>query len=299
MIHLTGIPEQLPKKNRVLIMGKFDGVHRGHELLLFAMQREQKKGLSAAVLSFTFPDRSDCLSTEEEKAELFRKCGVDLFITCPFTEELRHMPAEAFLKLLSEQLFVRCIVAGTDVSFGFERQGDADFLREMEQRFGYYSVIVEKQKENGRDISSTWIREELKEGRIEEANLLLGYDYFLSGEVVHGRGIGKTRFQSPTLNLIPQKNKCLPPFGVYLTETRLDGKFYQGISNLGVKPTVSDTEEVGLETHLLDFSGNVYGEMVTTSFLSRIRPEMRFPSAEELKAQIDRDTAFARHYFSL
>ena len=295
----TELTKAASEEETVLALGKFDGIHLGHELLLSELLKEKEKGYAAAVIAFTMDLAEGRLSTTEEKAELFERIGVDLLIECPFTEEIKHMEAMDFLRLLKTKLRVSCIVAADDVSFGYRRLGNAALLRTAGPELQLRSVIVTKRKEEGRDISSTWIRQELSEGRIEHANRLLGYPYFLTGEVIHGTGLGKKFFHRPTLNLIPHKDKLLPPYGVYLTETEIGGRVFSGISNLGVKPTVSDVPALGLETHLLDYQGNLYGELAKTSFLRFLRKEKKFSSQEELRAQIEEDTLFAKHYFGV
>ena len=134
------------------------------------------------------------------------------------------------------------------------------------------------------------------EGDIEKANHLLGYRYFVSGKVKHGKQIGRT-IGIPTVNLIPPEEKLLPPFGVYMTEVLIDGKKYYGVTNVGCKPTIQGDNPVGVETHVLDFKEDVYNEVVTVEFLRKIRPEQKFDSIEKLKEQMKKDVAFTRDYF--
>ena len=278
-------------------IGKFDGLHRGHETLLTEILKEKERGLLAAAFTFHLDQPHEMLSTKEEKEALFSGIGIDLLIECPFSDEIRTMRPLPFLQMLKERLHMEAVVAGTDCRFGYRAEGDAAFLTEQAKTLGFRAVIVEKQQHEGRDISSTWIREEIKNGRIKEANQLLGYAYFISGEVAHGHAIGGKRLNTPTLNLIPEEDKLLPPFGVYVTETEVRGQIYQGISNLGVKPTIGDREAVTLETHLFEFAGDLYGEPVTTRFLHFLRPEQRFDSLETLKGQILSDIQRAQRFF--
>ncbi len=295
----TDLKKAYSDRESVIALGKFDGVHLGHEYLLSELLREKEKGLQAVVIAFTMDLSEGRLSTTEEKAELFQKIGVDVLIECPFTEEIKNMEALDFLKFLRERLKMACIVGADDVCFGRGRKGNAALLKREEGNFGFRSVIVPKKKEQGRDISSTWIRQEILDGHMENANHLLGYPYYLTGRIIHGTGLGKKFFHRPTLNLVPHKDKLLPPFGVYLTETEIGGELYSGISDLGVKPTVSKEHVLGLETHLLDYQGNLYGEMAKTSFLMFLREEKRFSSQEELREQIENDTMIAKHFFGV
>lgn len=205
----------------VLSIGKFDGLHRGHELLMDYVFQKKKEGMKAVIFTFDVPpkksleqDAARVLTTNEEKMHLFEQIGIDYLIECPFTEEIMHMPAEEFLKKIVEQLSIRCIVAGTDCSFGYQRRGDYRMLQKYAPEYHYEAQIVDKMQYEGRDISSTFIREEIAAGNMEKAELLLGYAYFVQGTVVHGNQIGRT-IGIPTINLLPPQEKLLPPFGVY------------------------------------------------------------------------------------
>ena len=204
----------------VLSIGKFDGLHRGHELLMDYVFQKKKEGMKAVIFTFDVPpkksleqDAARVLTTNEEKMHLFEQIGIDYLIECPFTEEIMHMPAEEFLKKIVEQLSIRCIVAGTDCSFGYQRRGDYRMLQKYAPEYHYEAQIVDKMQYEGRDISSTFIREEIAAGNMEKAELLLGYAYFVQGTVVHGNQIGRT-IGIPTINLLPPQEKLLPPFGV-------------------------------------------------------------------------------------
>ena len=283
------------ERETAVILGKFDGLHLGHERLITEVLKRKERGLLSCAFTFDVPPGSVVegtsprfLSTREEKEELFEAAGLDLVVECPFTEEVRRMVAEDFLRMLSERLLARCIVIGADCRFGYGRAGDKSLLLREAEALSYEAVVVDKETWQGREISSSWIREEIRSGNLETAERLLGHAYFFSGEVVHGNQIGR-KIQTPTLNLSPQEGKVLPPFGVYVTETRVEGEIYQGISNLGVKPTVSGDGTVGLETHLFSFAGDIYGKRVRTSFLKFLRPERKFASLEALQAQIRED----------
>ena len=153
--------------------------------------------------------------------------------------------------------------------------------------YGYELCVFPKIKEDGEVISSTRIRRELAQGRIEKANRLLGDPYFVRGEVVHGNALGRT-IGMPTANLLPGEQKLLPVYGVYATRVEVEGKTYGGVTNVGVKPTIG-ADRANVETTLLDFEGNLYGKQMTVYFLDFLRPEQRFDSLDELKAQISRD----------
>ncbi len=275
-------------------LGKFDGLHIGHKLLMNELNKAKQNGLLAVAVTFSIPpnalDGEDfrVLTTKAEKLWIFEQAGIDVLIELPFTKELRSMEPEEFLSVLTEKIPVKRIVAGTDFRFGKNRSGDYRTLQENEGRFGYKAVIFEKIQDDGEDISSTRIREAVKAGNLEEANRLLGYDYFLAGTVVVGNQLGRT-IQVPTANLLVPREKLLPPFGGYVTRLTVDGTVYGGISNIGYKPTIGDNEPLSVETHIFDFNEDIYGKQIWVSFLKYLRPEKKYESLDALKAQIDLD----------
>lgn len=291
------------EENTVLSLGKFDGIHRGHELLLEHMARKKSEGLLGAIFTFDIPPRRNVehveakvLTTNEEKMHIFEQLGIDYLIECPFTKEIMCMEAEEFIRKIVTQLHVKCIVVGEDFHFGHNRRGDYRMLSEYAMQYGYEVIVVKKMQEDARDISSTFVREEIMKGNIEKANHLLGYRYFVTSVVKHGNQIGRT-IGMPTINQIPPAEKLLPPNGVYITEVYIDEKKYRGVTNVGCKPTVGGENPIGVETHLLDFAGDVYDKLVTVEFISRVREERKFSSIEELKCQMQNDIAFGRAFF--
>lgn len=292
----------------VLSLGKFDGLHRGHELLMSYMQqkKQQEQGLKAVVFTFDIPPRervqdiqSQVLTTGAEKERLFRDAGIDYVIECPFTKQIMCMEPETFIHEIVTACHVKYMVVGTDFRFGHRRRGDYRMLKEFAAQYGYEVKVVDKIQEDNRDISSTFVREELMAGNIEKANELLGYPFFVEGCVVHGRQMGKRVLNIPTINLLPPEDKLLPPFGVYISETEWNGRNYPGITNVGRKPTVEGENPIGVETHLFDVSEDLYGEKVRVSFLKHVRPEQRFPSLEALKEQMRHDIEYAKVYFNM
>ena len=165
---------------------------------------------------------------------------------------------------------------------------------EMGPSLGFETEIIEKAEENGREISSTWAREELEQGNMEAVSGLLGYDYAVHGEIVHGHALGRT-IGVPTINQIPPAEKLLPPFGVYVSEVKIEGKIYYGITNIGVKPTVQE-KFTGVETNLFDCSEDLYGKQAEVSLLKFLRPEQKFASIDALKNQLDHDVAAGKKY---
>lgn len=291
------------EEDTVISLGKFDGIHRGHEMLLEQMAAKKNEGLSAAIFTFDIPPRKSVehtvakvLTTNEEKMHIFEQLGIDYLVECPFTQEIMCMEAEDFIEKIVTQLHVKCMVVGGDFHFGHNRRGDDQMLLQYASHYGYEVVVLEKMQEDARDISSTFVREEITKGNIEKANHLLGYRYFVTSTVTHGNQIGRT-IGIPTINQIPPAEKLLPPNGVYITEVYMDEQKYRGITNVGCKPTVGEKNPIGVETHLLDFAKDVYDRLVTVEFISRVREECKFTSVEELKSQMQSDIAYARTFF--
>lgn len=277
----------------VLSLGKFDGLHTGHKYLVEHMIRKQKEGLKAVMFTFDVPPRAvvegeeipKILTTNAEKEYIFAKTGIDYLIEYPFTGEVRAMEPEEFVCMLAERLNVRSIVAGRDFRFGHDRKGSHETLKALGPTYGFTSVIVDKKQYRGRDISSTFIREEIQSAHIETANLLLGYEFFVQGTVLHGRKLGR-RLGIPTVNLIPPKEKLLPPFGVYVSRVLIDGELYGGITNVGRKPTIEGENPVGVETHIFDYQEDLYGKEIQVQFLTYLRPEKKFDSVETLQKEM-------------
>ena len=282
-------------------LGKFDGLHRGHELLMKNVL-ECSKTHQVASVAFTFdmPPRNrveeivaNVLTTNDEKQYIFEKQGIDYLIECPFTSEVMSMEPKAFIEWIANSLNMKFVVVGDDFRFGFKRAGDYHTLQAYEKEYGYKTIVIEKLKDSNRDISSTYVREKIADGNIRKANELLGYNYFIKSEILHGKKLGR-RIGMPTINMILPEHKLLPPNGVYVTEVLVDGEHYMGVTNVGCKPTVTDDRIVGVETYIDDFCQDLYGEKIVVSFLEYIRPEMKFDSIEELKAQMESDIEVAR-----
>lgn len=277
-------------------IGKFDGVHKGHQKLIQAMQTKRKE-CQTVLFTFDVPPASiisrenkGVLATNEERAELLKKQGVDVLVECPFVKEISSMDPEDFVRdILVEALSCKYIFVGPDCHFGYKRKGDVALLSRLQQKYGYRLEVIEKACYEDVEISSTYIRESLCRGEIEKANAMLGADFFYSGKVIGGEQLGRV-FGFPTANLQMEEGKVCVPFGVYAVEMEVEnGEIYHGIANIGTKPTVSDEKIVGIETHLLDFEGDLYGKRVRVYLKSFIRKEKKFDSVEALKAEVLRN----------
>lgn len=280
----------------VISFGKFDGLHRGHEFLM-EKQIEQSNlhGYKRIIFTFDIPPKSEVLGieskviiTNDEKEYVFEESGVDYLIECPFVPEVMNMEADVFVRWIVKNLNVKCIVVGDDFHFGHNRVGDHHLLAQMADEMGYELIVVDKIKDGERDISSTYIREEIAAGHIRKVNELLGYPFFIKGKVVHGRQLGRT-IGIPTVNLTVPQEKLLPPNGVYMTKVLVKDNWYLGVTNIGCKPTISGKNPIGAETYIIDFSQDVYGQDIMVELHEFIRPEMKFDSIEELKSRMSAD----------
>ena len=290
------IEGQFPKFSRCAVtLGKFDGIHRGHrKLIQTILDRKSEYGELAVVMAFV-SDRQTILTSEERRI-LLEKMGVDVLLECPLNDQMKHMKADVFIRqILKGDLQASCVVVGEDFRFGYERKGTPQLLEKAGEKYEYDTIVVPKEMEGSRKISSTYIREELKKGNMEKVRELLGNPFFAVGTVTHGRGMGHRDF-FPTANIIPPKQKLLPPNGVYVTLSHFDGTDYPGITNIGYKPTVGEAF-LGIETNLFDCDLDLYGRECTVDFYKYTRPEQKFTSFEALKAQIRKDIQSGKDYF--
>ena len=290
-------------EQKVIALGFFDGVHRGHAALLRrTVQRARELGVRSAAFTFDRSPREfvtgvpvPLLTDVEERVDLIRSLyGVSEVIVAPFDRDMMTMSWRDFLDglLVGEHHAVH-LVAGHDYRFGHRNEGTPALLREYCASHGLGCDIVEKVTLHGVTVSSTYIRTLVESGDVSRAAEYLGHPYALRGTVAHGQCIG-TRRLFPTANLLPDGAHILPAHGVYATRVRLDdGSVYPGVTNVGVRPTVSEDGRVTVETHLVGFSGDLYGRAVRVEFLAWLRPEQRYPSTEALHAQIERDIAAA------
>lgn len=294
---IRGTTEFQTQEETAISLGKFDGLHQGHQLLVERILKKKQEGLKPLIFTFDFGDRP-VLLLPEERREMLQGWGVDYLLECPFVEEISHMEADKFIReILVKRLHVRYLAVGTDFRFGYQRRGDYRLLKHLSAECGYEVEVVEKACYGGEEISSSRIRRELEQGHMELVNQLLGYAYSVTGEVLHGRRIGRT-LGMPTINILPEERKLLPPNGVYATRTWIAGERFEGITNVGYKPTVGGETRKGVETYLFDLDRNLYGEVLTVRFYGYERPEKKFASLEELKKRIERDVEWGRTYFS-
>lgn len=285
----------------VVTLGKFDGLHLGHKELITEVMN--CKGLTKVLFTFDvnpfgrlFDNSMKVIDTNEERKALVKDFGLDYMINFPFTKETINTLADDFIeKIIHNKLDAKKLVVGTDFRFGKDRLGDVKLLEKRSKDFGYELKVIEKKVMYGEEISSTRIRELIKKGDVKTANDLLGRTFSFSGEIIHGNNLGHT-VGMPTINIKPDESKLLPPFGVYASDTELDGKIYRGITNIGVKPTISENNAVGVETWLFGLDEDVYGHFAKVNLLDFIRPEMKFASLEEVKKQVNMDVIKAKEF---
>ena len=302
---IAGTSEFYIDEPTVVTIGKFDGRHKGHQKLLHKMlELKQELGYKTAVFTFdTAPlnlvggTSRTVITTNEERRNNMDKMGIDYLVEYPFTEAASRMPPEEFIRqILVGNMHARAVVAGTDCGFGYRRAGDADLLRSLSETYGYQAFIIDKEQDRSRDISSTYVKEELDRGNMEKVNELLGEPYSIHGIVVHGNHIGGPRLGFPTANIVPPAHKHLPPFGVYVSKVSVNGILHGGVTNIGRKPTVGGESPVGVETFIFDLEQDIYGSWIEVQLFHYSRPEQKFASLDDLKAQISKDKDFARMY---
>lgn len=306
MRYITDTTEFQIEEPTIVTLGKFDGRHRGHQKLLRKM-KEFKAELGYVTAIFTFGSAPSYLvsgqshtviTTNLERRANMEKMGIDYLVEYPFTENTRHMEPEDFVRnILAGNMNAKVIVVGPDCSFGYRGAGNAVLLEKLADECGYRLCVIEKEKDETRDISSTYIREELEKGNVEKANALLGEPYAIHGEVVHGNHIGGSVLGFPTANLMPPPVKRLPRNGVYVSRVLVDGVYYRGVTNIGCKPTVKGDYPIGVETYIFDLNKDIYGHTIQVQLLAFDRPEQKFGSLEELKERIELDKKFAADYF--
>jgi len=291
-------------ENTAVSIGKFDGVHVGHRKLLADILEAKKDGLASCVFTFDTDaafffgtDSKGELNTREEKRRLFEKMGIDYLVEFPLTKETAATEPEDFVqRYLKNQMHAKLIVAGEDLSFGARGRGNIRLLQSMADAMDFQVKTIEKVQMDGDVVASTRIRNLLKEGKIPRVNQMLGMPYSIYGTVLHGNQIGRT-IGFPTVNIQPDADKLMPPFGVYMSKVLLEGKTYPGITNIGVKPTVEEKKIVGVETFLYNFEENVYGKDICVQLYEFTRPETNFHGLEQLKAQLERDISEGALYW--
>ncbi|MBR2634324.1 MAG: bifunctional riboflavin kinase/FAD synthetase [Clostridia bacterium] len=294
-----------PRRGTCVALGNFDGIHIGHERIIRScVEAARESGSLSVVWSFRrHPQHilkgnfsTGNIISPSDKEEICRSLGADLLFLEDF-ETVRDLSPEAFCqKILLEKLNAKTVFCGFNFRFGKNGAGDANFLRDYLRAHGAEAVVADPVCLDGDTVSSSRIRNLLSEGSVRAAGRLLGRPYSICFPVLHGKHLG-TRIGFPTLNQAFPEEYVVPRRGVYAVRMLLDGKAYPGVCNVGIRPTVDENGAVLAETHLFDFSADLYGRRVRVEFFEFLRPEKRFSSLEELCAQIQRDRKAAELYW--
>ena len=293
---ITSLDEIKLSEPSAVAIGKFDGIHLGHRQLLGEIISKKQAGMKAVVFTFN-PSPSVLfskikekeLTSAKEKRQLFENLGVDILVEFPLTYETAATSKETFVEsILVNSLNVKIIAAGTDLSFGKNGEGNSAFLMEESKKYDFEVKIIDKISYKGEVISSTSVRKAIIDGDVKKAHFMLGSPYFVQGIVQKGNQIGRT-IGFPTVNIVAEEEKLLPPNGVYKTEVIVDDRIFEAITNVGCKPTVADSEQIFIESYLYNFTENVYGKKIEVHFLEFMRKEEKFESIEELKKQLQKD----------
>jgi riboflavin kinase/FMN adenylyltransferase len=292
-----------------LTIGTFDGVHLGHRKIIDRLNEIAREIKGESVI-FTFdphprkvisPDESNLrlLTSLDEKIELFEQSGIDHLIIYPFTPEFAQLTYSEFVEqILVGQIHTKFLVVGYDHKFGKNRQGDFEFLKNCADRLGFRIEKLDVLLMNESNISSTKIREAIQHGDIDTANRFLGYPFAIHGIVVEGQKLGR-QIQFPTANIETlDPDKIIPGYGVYVVQVKVAGKLYQGMLNIGSRPTVNNNaDHRSVEVNIFDFDADIYGEHLEVIFLHKLREEQKFASLDALKDQLAKDKANTKSFF--
>lgn len=290
----------------VVVFGNFDGVHKGHQLLISeAIEKGKALGIKTALFTFrphpTYvvmgKEEKDIIFTPEEKQRVVESLGIDYYIEFPFTMDVAKTAPEVFVEeVIYNQLHAKCVIVGEDFRFGSRRAGDVKLLKALGGQYGYEVTAFDKLCDHERCISSTWVREVIKAGDMEMFEELTGRPFPVVGVVEHGRALGRT-IGFPTANVNTPASKLLPPNGVYASYTKVDDITYKSITNVGIKPG-SDSGEMVVETYILDFDRMIYGETIEIDIAHFMREEYKLESMEHLKSLIVKDLKNLDDYFN-
>lgn len=293
------ISEIMLNEASAVALGLFDGVHLAHRAVIAELLRS---GLKTVVFTFSTQSKmppnknGGMILSENERRAKFAEMGVDVLISPPF-DELCELDYRAFFDILKNQLNAEMLSCGYDYTFGRNKEGSVQKLRELCGEDIVLKILPEM-KLNGEAVRSSRIKAMLFSGDIKNANALLGYEYYTVGRVEHGNNIGHT-IGFPTINQKLDKSLAIPKFGVYKTTAVIDGAEHKGVTNIGVKPTVGGVEAPVIETYIIDYSDDLYGKEVKIIYHDFIRPEQKFSSLEQLKIQLGEDIEKAKEGYSV
>ena len=294
------------KEDFMLTIGNFDGIHKGHQHLLSQLLKQSRyHEAKSCVVTFSphpyevlHPERKSFLiNSYSEKENLIEKLSIDYFVSLKFTRDFSTKGPEDFISEYLESNYLKGIYLGYDFSFGADKKGSHDLIQKY---FLNRPVEVSMEKEfslKGKNVSSTMVRNMIKEGDVTTVTDLLGRPFFVTGVVLKGRGRGR-QIGFPTANINVSEKRIFPRRGVYITETSYRNMVYHSITNVGINPTFKNSGKVSIETNIFDFDNEIYGEGIKVKFLKRVREEKKFSSVNDLVLQISKDIQFARKYYA-
>ena len=294
------ISELVGLTNTIVTIGTFDGVHLGHQKIIERLV-ELKKQRGGETLLFTFdphprkvlfPEQTDLklITTTKEKCALLEKFGIDNVLVFPFTKEFSQTQADDYVSnIIATGLKTKMLVIGYDHRFGANREGNIETLKELAPGYEFEVEEIPAQEINQLNVSSTRIRRAIEEGDIKTANDFLGYEFFVTGNVVKGKQLGRT-IGYPTANIfVEDKDKLLPKIGVYAVNVIYENKKYKGMLNVGINPTTDTDNKIKVEVNIFDFDKDIYGEELKVEFVKWIRNEEKFANLDELKHALAND----------
>lgn len=294
--------EDIQSSNNYIALGSFDGLHVGHLSLIYKVVEIAKKNSGRSIV-FTFKNHPKTLIDKgnvpkllmdnDRKVDILKSHNVDIVCFQEFNFEFMKMTPKEFIEFLVFKYNVKGFVVGFNYKFGYKNLGNVELLRSLQGEYGYELYVMDPCTYKDEVVSSTRIRKALEEGDVFEASKMLSLPYTISGEIIHGRQIGRT-IGFPTANLKYKENFILPKEGVYYTNVLVNNNIHKGITSIGSNPTV-DGKVTTLETYILDFDREIYGEKVEVSFIKKIRDMQKFNGVEELKSQLERDKVFAQN----
>lgn len=294
--------DKYKNNNTCLAIGAFDGLHKGHQLIIERSKEiAAKENIPSAVLSFEphpleiIPGHNPppSIVSRKQKISILEKMGIDYYFEQKFNKEFANLTAVEFIKdILVDKLKVDTVVVGSDFRFAKNNEGNVGILNEMAEIHGFKTEIISQLHDNDDRISSTRIRRLLKNGKIKKAEQLLGRPYQICGKVIHGKKIGR-KLGYPTANVNLESNYAIPPYGVYAVKVYFNEELYYGAASLGKNPTFDD-QKFSFEIFIIDFNKNLYNRRICVDLVEFIRPEMNFPGPEELKKQMRKDVLYTR-----
>ena len=277
----------------VIALGNFDGLHTAHmKIIRSASAYAEDNGLKSGIMLFEGGLKNKLITSDSYKKELLQNEKLDFLYVCEFTDEFKKLSPRAFVELLVNKFNIKAVCVGYDYTFGYKAEGNPDALKAFGQEYGFEVLVTEQMCFEGHIISSTYIRELIEAGEVKKANQLLGRHFCIQGKVLSGFQNGR-KMSIPTANVEYDVNAVSPRNGVYAALTAVDGVVYKSVVNIGNNPTFN-AEKITVESHILDFNGDLYGKTISVELLEYLRPDKKFESIEELKAQIKQDIETAK-----